>query len=92
VLRLIGRPDDARIALEEGLRLAAAFPVEAAWIEHELVLTHQARGDRSAALAAARRAIERFDRLGAARMVATVQAMVGMPPHVPGPAGAEALP
>ena len=92
VLRLIGRPDDAGTALEEGLRLAAAFPVEAAWIEHELVLTHQARGDRSGALAAARRAIERFDSLGAVRMVAEVQAMVGMPPHVPGPAGAEPLP
>ena len=92
VLRLIGRADDARSALEEGLRLAAAFPVEAAWIEHELVLTQQARGDRGGALAAARRAIERFERLGAARMVATVRAMVGMPPHVPGPAGAEALP
>lgn len=89
VLRLVGRPDDACIALEEGLRLAAAFPVEAAWIEHELVLTHQARGDAPAAHVAARRAIALFERLVAPRMVAAVQAMS---PHVPGPAGAEPLP
>lgn len=89
VLRLVGRPEDACIALEDGLRLAAAFPVEAAWIEHELVLAHEARGAAPAARAAACRAIALFERLGAPRMVAALQTMS---PHVPGPAGAEPLP
>jgi hypothetical protein len=68
VLRLIGRPDPALAALEDGLRLAAQFPVEAAWLQHERVLTQQARGDPAAARAAA----------------LDVRAMLpGMPPHVP---------
>jgi len=84
VLRLVGRPDDGLVALEDGLRLAAQFPVEAAWLQHERVLAQQARGDPEAARGAARDAIALFERLAAPRMVATVRAMVpGMPPHVP---------
>ena len=92
VLRLLGRLDGALAALEEGLGLAANFPVEAAWLWNELVLTHQARGDRDAALAAARHAIDTFEALGAPRMVDAVRALAGMPPHVPWPAGAKPLP
>jgi tetratricopeptide (TPR) repeat protein len=93
VLRLLGRPDEACVAIEEGLRLAAKFPVEAAWLQHEFVLTHQARGDIEAAQAAAGRAIEWFGALGAPRMVHAVRSMVaGMSPRVPGPTGTQPLP
>lgn len=91
VLRLIGQPDDALVVLEDGLRLAAKFPVEAAWLRHELVLTQQACGDACAAGDAADRAIALFDVLGAPRMVEAVRAMVGMSPRVPRYSAAKAL-
>lgn len=84
VLRLVGRPDDALAVLDDGLRLAAKFPVEAAWLQHERVLTQQVRGDHAGALAAAHDACVLFGHLGAPRMVEAVRAMVaGMSPHVP---------
>jgi tetratricopeptide (TPR) repeat protein len=93
VLRLLGRADEACVAIEEGLRLAAKFPVEAAWLQHEFVLTHQARGDTEAAQVAAGRAIEWFDALGAPRMIHVGRAMVaGMSPRVPGRTGTQSLP
>ena len=92
VLRLLGRVDEAQRAIEDGLRVAATFPVEAAWLQHELVLTQQARGEREAALAAAHDAMALFERLGAPRMVEAVRAMVArMSPRVPRAAGAEPL-
>ena len=93
VLRLVGQPDAALAALDEGLQLAAAFPVEAAWLHHERVLTQQARGDPDGSLAAARDAIVLFERIGAPRLVDTVRAMAArMSPDVPVRAGTKPLP
>ena len=93
VLRLVGRPGDALAVLEEGLCLAAKFPVEAAWLQHELVPTHLARGDAAAALAAGARAQALFEWMGAPRMVGALRAMMaGMSPHVPRQRGAQPLP
>ena len=84
VLRLLGRLGEAQRALGEGLRVAAAFPVEAGWLQHELVLTHRSRGDAAAARAAANEAIALFERLGAPRMAGAARSLVAsMPPRVP---------
>ena len=92
VLRLVGRPDDALAVLADGLRLAAAFPVEAAWLLHERVLAQQARGDAQAARAAADRAIGLFESLGAPRRVEVLRAVAAqMSPHVPRQAAAKPL-
>lgn len=92
VLRLVGRPDDALAVLDDGLRLAAKFPVEAAWLQHERVPTQQARGDLAGAHAAADDAAALFAQLGAPRMADAVRAMAaGMSPHVPVRAAAKSL-
>jgi len=92
VLRLVGRPDAALAVLDEGLRLAAKFPVEAAWLQHERVLTQQACGDLAGAQAAVEDAAALFAQLGAPRMVDAVRAMgAGMSPRVPRAHGAKPL-
>ena len=89
VLRLTGHIDAALAALDEGLRLAGDYPIEAAWLQHERVLTLKARGDHAAAQAAALDTIARFERIEAPRIVAALRA--GMSPHVPWPPDAEPL-
>ena len=92
VLRLLGRTDDALVVLEDGLRLAARFPVETAWLHHELVPTHRARDDFDAMLNSAQLAIGAFDKLGAPRMVDALRATVErMSPRVPFATGAKPL-
>jgi tetratricopeptide (TPR) repeat protein len=92
VLRLVGRHEDALAVLDEGLRLAAEFPVETAWLLRERMLTQQARGDLDAALNSARLAIGAFEKLGAPRIVDALQAMATlMSPRVPRAAGAKPL-
>ena len=60
VMRLSQRPADARRALGEGLRLAAAFPLEAGRLHAELALTEQGEGNTARARASAGQAIGLF--------------------------------
>jgi tetratricopeptide (TPR) repeat protein len=60
VMRLSQRPADARRALGEGLRLAAAFPLERGRLHVELALTEQGDGEAERAQASARQAIKLF--------------------------------
>jgi tetratricopeptide (TPR) repeat protein len=84
-LRLLGRFDEARAALEAGLPVAAGFPLQLAELHVELASTLKAQGCDDAAEAAARRAVDGFESVAAPRRADAVRALFGMPPHVPCP-------
>jgi tetratricopeptide (TPR) repeat protein len=88
VLRLLGRFDDARAAIEAGLPLASGYPLQLAELHVELAWTLKAQGEDEAAAASAGRAIELFGAAAAplraeAVRVAWTGSTSPMSPHVP---------
>lgn len=86
-LRRLGRFDEARAALHDGLPLAAPFPLERAELRAELAHVELAAGDAAAATLHAKAAAALYLRCGAARRAAALRD--AMSAHVAGPEGAE---
>lgn len=84
VMRLLQRPADARRALGEGLRLAAAFPLEAGRLHAERALTEQGEGETERALASAGQAIGLFLACEAPLLAQAVAEAFGLTVVAPG--------
>ena len=89
-LRHLGRFDEARAALRQGLPTAAPFPLERAELRAELACVELAAGDAAAAAAHAQAAEALYLGCGAAARAAALHD--AMSPDVSWPSGSAALP
>jgi len=78
VLRLLQRPGESMRALQEGLRISAAFPLQRGRLHAELARTHQMLGDDREAAVSAGQAADLFRACGAPRLAEAVRRDFGL--------------